>query len=961
MGVLLVALFVVLPKGYAADSSWLGRNITLNEEKTYTLPQDISVLDSIGTNSVDCTNKQIKINFTQSTTACMYNMGLGYYGGGYLLFGNASIAGTIKSQMSTSSKLIFTNDQKIIELVSASGGYRVYVYDSYAGITTSKQANGSITYTLPSNPRLIKYSDGSTLLVNYNTFKLSGNSSWAVADTFGYIGFVRINIATGEVYSFTDTLNDYYSLNAISDNGSLASLSTQAPAKRLLVYDLTNCTQQSILVNRCKSADVLQKILVQKPNFYSVVHAPNFINDSLLEIYGTYDRASPSNRKIGVFTVSSDGQSLTKTNYLALGDSFSSGEGIGNYRPETNMADNRCHQSTGSYGYLLHETLQGLGAFGSVACSGAKIPDVTTSNQTDYNSKYRQSKNKEATAFNTEIYDNFLPGYRIQSNFVDKNKPKIITMSMGGNDVGFSDILKKCVLSYGYNDCYPTYEDRKELVNLINNQYSRLRDMYQSLKKEAAPDAKIYIVGYPQIAKSGGNCALNVHFSEDEIVFGNQLVSYLNYVIKSAANDSGVFYVDTEHSFDDHRLCETKSSDVAVNGLSIGNGGPVNGVGPIAKESYHPNALGHQLFANTISQSTNGLTAAMPAGNPTAKLSILGDSDIPLLVNAPHANRTLKNLQYAQNITTEVALRSALLTIQIAQPFVFKPLSSVNISIHSDPTQLGTFTTDQNGNFENTVTIPESLPVGYHTLYIEGKNMADEDIALTDIIYVAASNEDTDGNGVVDSQQSCVGVTQSGIDVDKDGLDDACDSFIDQAPPEPDPVPEPTPLPEAPPTDETNPPQPTDNPQDTSNPQDQNNQPPEDSPVDVTPPVTTEIPITPPPETTPPEKLNDIPPNTQQNNVITPQVETSTNPTNQTVKQTSVNIQQTPAVAPPTNQNIPSNTNQDITKVAGVSTPGTTPQQSGYKSKNWGLWVIILGFSAVVILGLVIFTRKRTD
>jgi hypothetical protein len=888
-------------------------------------------------------------------------MGLGYYGGGYLLFSNATIAGTVKSQMSTSSKLIFTNDQKIIELVSVSGGYRVFVYDSFAGITTNKQANGSITYTLPTSPRLTKYPDGSALLINYNSFKLSENNSWAVADTLGSIGFVRINIASGDVYSFADTFNDYYALNSISDDGTFASLSTQTPTKRLLVYDLSNCTQQSTLVNRCKSSDILQKILLLKPSFYSVVHAPKFINNTLLEIYGTYDRVSPSNRKIGIFAVSQDNQVVTKTSYLALGDSFSSGEGISIYRPETNTADNRCHQSTLSYGYLLHDSLTNGGTFGSVACSGAKIKDVVIGDRKIYNNNNPQAKNKELEIYDDEINNSFLPGYRGQIKFIGDLKPKIITLSMGGNDVGFSDILKKCVLSYGYNDCYPTYEDRKELVNLINNQYPRLRDMYQSLKKEAAPDAKIYIVGYPQIAKSGGNCALNVHFSEDEIVFGNQLVSYLNYVIKSAANDSGVFYVDTEHSFNNHRLCETKSSDVAVNGLSIGNGGPVNGVGPIAKESYHPNALGHQLFANTISQSTNGLTAAMPAGNPTAKLSILGDSDIPLLVNAPHANRTLKNLQYAQNITTEVALRSALLTIQIAQPFVFKPLSSVNISIHSDPTQLGTFTTDQIGNFENTVTIPESLPVGYHTLYVEGKNMADEDIALTDIIYVAASNEDTDGNGVVDSQQSCVGVTQSGIDVDKDGLDDACDSFIDQAPPEPDPVPEPTPLPEAPPTDETNPPQPTDNPQDTSNPQDQNNQPPEDSPVDVTPPVTTGIPITPPPETTPPEKLNDIPPNTQQNNVITPQVETSTNPTNQTVKQTSVNIQQTPAVAPPTNQNIPLNTNQDITKVAGVSTPGTTPQQSGYKSKNWGLWVIMLGFSAVVILGLVIFTRKRTD
>jgi len=83
------------------------------------------------------------------------------------------------------------------------------------------------------------------------------------------------------------------------------------------------------------------------------------------------------------------------------------------------------------------------------------------------------------------------------------------------------------------------------------------------------------------------------------------LIDYLNLVISQAAAKAGVRYVDVSHAFDGHRMCEAISSQVAVNGFTAGTDGGVGPIKFVGTESYHPNALGHQLLANTIRTQTN--------------------------------------------------------------------------------------------------------------------------------------------------------------------------------------------------------------------------------------------------------------------------------------------------------------------------------------------------------------------
>lgn len=789
----------------AASADWITANLALKEQKTYNLPQDAIDVSEITGNKIPCLTEKFKIKpelknativtqLEQKTSVCSYSVAVGRFGGGYLQKNGTTIAGQLKGTMSTSSYLVpIPGSSIVLGLISAGGiAYKMYIIDdAYTAMSTAvNSSTNAVTYTLASpTSQYIKNSRGDPLYVDVNTYAISDNGQWLLIDGLNS-GFVRINLNTHQVLPFASALSStnggtVYSMNAISSDGTEAVISSLAPTQRFDYYDLSSCHAPATgMIYTCSVRNIQNSVKQKVPSYFGGTNRVGFINNELLEFYGSYDYVNTNNRKIGLFTLSVNGESYTKVNYLALGDSFSSGEGVKNYRPGTDFADNRCHQSVDSYPYLLHSLLSNTGTFQDIACSGAKTKDVVIADRKTYIKAGVQAHNKDLENFDNEIFTNYLPGYRGQINFVDKNKPQIITMSMGGNDIGFTNILTKCVLASSVS-CYHSYEDRQEIVANINSQYSRFLQMYQTLKKSAAPGAKVYIIGYPQIAKVNGNCANNVHFSNEEIIFGSQLINYLNSIIKLAADHAGVFYVDVEDAFAGHRLCEPIDEwNIAVNGLTAGNGGPVSGVGPIANESYHPNALGHKLFTSVIAGKTNNFTASMPASITTDPV-FRKEEEISLFANAPKEYRAVWQTTYSNNITDDVVYQNAPNILRIdASQYGLKPSSDFNLALYSDPTNLGTITSDSVGDITASYTIPPIVKPGFHTLHVRGKNIVNESVDLEKIVYVAASIDDYDGDGISNSNEKCATVEPMNIDKDKDGTDDACDDFIDKAPTE---------------------------------------------------------------------------------------------------------------------------------------------------------------------------------
>ncbi|MBL8031053.1 MAG: hypothetical protein JNK33_01875 [Candidatus Doudnabacteria bacterium] len=404
----------------------------------------------------------------------------------------------------------------------------------------------------------------------------------------------------------------------------------------------------------------------------------------------------------------------------------------------------------------------------------------------NYVGKDKIKWNERSLIEQKSVLDAFSPGYANQAIFASEYKPRVILLSIGGNDVGFANIVRTCI-DFGEipETCYQYYENRLQVMKTIQSQYYRLVKTYKDVRS-ASGGARVYVMAYPQIAKEGGNCGNNVRLTAKEVQFSAQLVSYLNSIIKRAAAEAGVYYVDTENALSGHRLCEASGSQLAVNGLTNGDDlglpagvqvGSKKYYAALGQESYHPNRYGHNLMGQVILAKTNNLTVTMPS--PTMLGIPAIDLNSPMLKNMPHAPEQQLHTEAIQWADTSdmpaVLIQQNQYTTQI-KPGTLAPSSNVQIVIHSEPVVLyeGTYMEGMQVRF----SVPGSLAPGFHTIDIYGTSSDGERVDYRQLVYIAASVDDYDGDDVPNATDPCVSAYQAGEDTDADGIDDACDGLI---------------------------------------------------------------------------------------------------------------------------------------------------------------------------------------
>ncbi|HLH45648.1 MAG TPA: SGNH/GDSL hydrolase family protein [Acidimicrobiales bacterium] len=272
--------------------------------------------------------------------------------------------------------------------------------------------------------------------------------------------------------------------------------------------------------------------------------------------------------------------------YVALGDSYASGEGNPPFIPPT--AGN-CDRSEVAYGYLLSGVLeqQGLG-FQFPACSGATTTDVLTTGQY---------------------------GYPPQVDSISPST-QVMTVTVGGDDVGFSTVLAFCFLvgcqtAAGY---VPAVKNLGRDISLLE---PRLVSTYEQLEADA-PQATLIVVGYPDLfPPHPGPIVANMcppAFPDIPVDWGNVgfLAPYerqLDSVVQEAAYQAGATFVDPNvagapYSFLGHDVCSDSSW---FNPLEIVN----------PDYSYHPTATGQSELEQAVLAQTGlagGLSALRAAG-----------------------------------------------------------------------------------------------------------------------------------------------------------------------------------------------------------------------------------------------------------------------------------------------------------------------------------------------------------
>jgi len=248
-----------------------------------------------------------------------------------------------------------------------------------------------------------------------------------------------------------------------------------------------------------------------------------------------------------------------KANYVALGDSYSSGEGNPSFIAPSDT--DGCHRSFAAYPTLVAlASNSSLRAF--VACSGATTNDVVNGHD----------------------------GEPSQLDSLDAGTDTV-TITVGGDDAEFSDFAEECVIGT-CDSASAQYQTTMEIIGDPLLLQASLESLFEQVRS-ATPNAVIDVVGYPDVVAPGGNCP--TYLSSGEQIAVETVVTGLNNDLRTAVSDSGsgFQFIDptvTGSPFDGHDLC---SADSYFNGLSI----------PQTQYSFHPNAAGQAAYAELIANN----------------------------------------------------------------------------------------------------------------------------------------------------------------------------------------------------------------------------------------------------------------------------------------------------------------------------------------------------------------------
>lgn len=740
----------------------------------------------------DSTGKQV----ITSVTECAQSEGYGVATTNYLKLTGTDVAYRLNGYNSSIEQLMPVPDSNDFITYRSAGGTaeKSNIYH-YKNIIESIEAVYSpltgkpLYYKAGAPSTVINYSDNTKVDVYVSSVNMIGDRYISANTTLHQVVIdldTKLVRRVGRSVKPTNGTKPDAS-TAITADGEILFL-TNHQNNRYYLFDLTNCSGvNDIGVEQCVTRELTDYIKQQIPNILEITYG-RFANRSVLEFYAKIQKPE-GGWQYNKYKLSLPGASTTNIEYLALGDSFASGEGAYNYKLSTDLDTNKCHISLDSYPYLISNEL-GFGQRESVACSGAQIKDVfQTSRKLPYSEDRPQASGKDESTYDVEIFDGFLPGYRRQHEFVEEKKPAVVTLSIGGNDINFGKKLQYCILT-PYS-CYNNQEARQKILKEIKGQFQKLTTTYQELRK-SNPFTRIYVIGYPKIVMPGGNCANNVRLSGEELQLAEDIESDLNTMIKRATERAGVFYVDTSNAFMGTRLCEAESWKLAVNGITAGNDKflPFN-LGPLGNETYHPNKLGHIKYKQAILTATNNLTTAMPEPNEAVAIhdmpsvlvpDMVDDSSVstPILTDSISDDYIVPGFDISQDVTD--------------LPYFLKPGSTFRVEVHSTPIEVGTAVATGMRSLSIDASLPEDLEPGSHSLHIIGTNINNEPIDIYKDIVVIKSQEDFDGDGVLNENDTCQFIQPLNIDTDKDGVDDSCDPEIAEPPvvvPPPEPV-EPT-------------------------------------------------------------------------------------------------------------------------------------------------------------------------
>jgi lysophospholipase L1-like esterase len=341
--------------------------------------------------------------------------------------------------------------------------------------------------------------------------------------------------------------------------------------------------------------------------------------------------------------------------YVALGDSYSAGFGLEPFSATSPFAAtpstalNGCYQAEANYPHLVAASL-GLD-LQDRTCSGAVTANVTTTPQLTMTGQTAPTVQAAALSDDTDI----------------------VTISIGGNDLGFATVATDCIRadvsmppdailaatpSPGPTSCQEYYTaatgrwtGQVNLQSLLDGTVKPALAATFAAIAASAPNARVFVVGYPQISTSDAAKAATcyseplppgtntVPFAPSDLLWLSTVEQGLDDAIRSAAEAQGdrFTYVSSWSQTADNTLCD--GDDSWITKITITYPSPPDAgcdaqtqqtlsydgfTACLALGALHPNAAGVASLHERVVAAIGAAIGEPGAGDPGPALPATG-------------------------------------------------------------------------------------------------------------------------------------------------------------------------------------------------------------------------------------------------------------------------------------------------------------------------------------------------
>jgi hypothetical protein len=180
----------------------------------------------------------------------------------------------------------------------------------------------------------------------------------------------------------------------------------------------------------------------------------------------------------------------------------------------------------------------------------------------------------------------------------------VVTLGISGNDIGFVSVIENCVALTPFGPtrvgqtCQSFYDpggtsQNDKILAAIKATAPKVAAVLQHIHAQAAPGAKVFVVGYPAILPPSGNgCWPQMPLTFSDVGYLRQKEIQLNQMLATPAAHQGAIYVNTYRPSRNFNACQLPGARWIEPVVPISPAAPV-----------HPNAMGEAGMAGVVETS----------------------------------------------------------------------------------------------------------------------------------------------------------------------------------------------------------------------------------------------------------------------------------------------------------------------------------------------------------------------